>query len=297
MATTTEAMEAILTGNGDDAFVPDGWDENTDIFSAEFNDGNPLAGQQDSDYLRGLEKVESGEGDASTNGDDGTASNDPTEDGEAESDGHQAEADTRSRVLRIKVNHEEMDVDVGSMSDEDMIAVLQKSRAFDAIQESKAREKYKAFYQEQIDAGMTEEVAKMTATNKFGKEYDLMEEAAEKPSQAPAPITNGNRDYTAEVRELMKRYPDFTEMPDEVAEAAANGESLIDAYGAWRDKTSRKAAAESKKETATLKRENTILKQNMARQAQAPVRGITGGGKTESAKDDDFIKGFDSDPW
>ena len=74
-----------------------------------------------------------------------------------------------------------------------------------------------------------------------------------------------------------------------MALAAAKGVPLLTAYQAYREKQSAKTAA-------TLQKENRVLKQNAASAAKAPVRGVSGGG-VEPKKVDNFLKGFDSDPW
>ena len=40
--------------------------------------------------------------------------------------------------------------------------------------------------------------------------------------------------------------------------------------------------------------ENAVLKQNAARAAAAPVKGVTGGGTVQAKGEDAFDKGFDA---
>jgi threonine synthase len=94
----------------------------------------------------------------------------------------------------------------------------------------------------------------------------------------------------AEVEQLKALYPEFKEMPDEVAKSVANGANLLTAYIAYREKQNSKAAA-------SLKKENEVLKQNAASAAKAPVRGVTGGGATNTKPRNDLLKGFDDDAW
>ena len=98
------------------------------------------------------------------------------------------------------------------------------------------------------------------------------------------------RDFAAEVRELWSLRPDLrgTKIPPEVAEAAANGKNLSLAYFAYE-------AKQSKDEADKLRKENNIYKQNAEAAAKAPVRGVTGGGSTDTRPKDPFLEGFDSD--
>ena len=101
-------------------------------------------------------------------------------------------AEERSeKTYRLKVNHEEKEV---TLSDEEVVARLQKSYAFDALKERQ----------------------------------------------------EGTRDYAGEIRQLQRLYPEFKEMPDEVAHLAAEGESLLTAYAVWQGRQAQKAGYSSK---------------------------------------------------
>ena len=132
-------------------------------------------------------------------------------------------------TYRLKVNHEEKEV---TLSDEEVVARLQKSYAFDAMKERR----------------------------------------------------EGTRDLGAEVRQLQRLYPDFKEMPDEVAHLAAQGESLLTAYAVWQGQQAQKAAD-------SLREENRVLKQNASAAARAPVKGVSGG--TAKQRLSDFERGMD----
>ena len=97
------------------------------------------------------------------------------------------------------------------------------------------------------------------------------------------------RDYAAEVRELWAMRPDLkgTKIPSEVAAAAANGQNIALAYFAYEAKQA-KATAEQ------LRQENNTYKQNAATAAKAPVKGVSGGGATNTQPEDMLLKGFDS---
>ena len=100
------------------------------------------------------------------------------------------------------------------------------------------------------------------------------------------PVAKTNR----EIGQLKKLFKDFKEMPEEVALAHAEGVDLVTAYVAYRSQQSEKAAA-------SLKKENEVLKQNAASAAKAPVKGITGGGATNTKPTPGILKGFDDDAW
>ena len=137
--------------------------------------------------------------------------------------------ETAPRTYRLKVNHEEKEV---TLSEEEVVARLQKSYAFDAMKERR----------------------------------------------------EGTRDLGAEVRQLQRLYPDFKEMPDEVAHLAAQGESLLTAYAVWQGQQAQKAAD-------SLREENRVLKQNASAAARAPVKGVSGG--TAKQRLSDFERGMD----
>lgn len=290
----TELMDAILSGE-DDPILPDGWQEGDDLFAEVSDDVDSFVAdgsREETELPTENEDGNSEEDDPTTveteeeeSRSDETAEETDTPDGESE-------PQTRSRKLKLKVNHREEELDVDAMSDEDLIALLQKGRAFDQRMEQENKQKYRQVYQEQIDAGMTEAAAKLIAQNEAGgKSYSLTDEepAVETPAvstpEDPSPV----RDFRAEVEQLKALYPEFNVVPDEVARAAAKGIPLLTAYLAYRDKQSAQTAA-------SLKKENQVLKQNAASAAKAPVKGVSGGGVAPK-KIDNFLKGFDSDPW
>ena len=206
-----------------------------------------------------------------------------------EQSGQTEEPAKRSRILKLKVNHEDQEVDIESMTDDELIAALQKSRAFDALKDEQAKARYREVYHEQVSEGMTPAAARLVAANEVGgKNYPLEDTAEPEKPSTPAPtVQTQTRDFVQEVNQLKALYPDFKEMPDEVAVAVSNGANLLTAYLAYREKQTTKAAA-------SLKKENEVLKQNAASAAKAPVRGVTGGGATNTKPQNDLLKGFDS---
>lgn len=292
-----DAFDAIL-GN-DEGFLPDGWDGESDIFTeaGELNVDAFVsdAAQEEPTEPTGENENGADEAEALTMGDEAEeadqSADDETED--SQPDGAEQTEVKTSRKLTLKVNHGIEELDINSMSDEDLIALLQKGRAFDAMKSSEAKAKYKATYDAQVEAGMTEGVARLVAKDAAGGDYSLNDEAEPKqadqsaePEKTHIPV----RDFAAEVKQLKALFPKVEEIPDEVLNVAATKDiSVVTAYLAYRENESAKAAE-------SLKKENAILKQNAASAAKAPVKGVTGGGASAD-KVDYFMKGFESDPW
>lgn len=296
MENREELMDAILGGD-DEPILPDGWKEGDDLFADAEDDS--LFGADGSEGEEKLEAENEG-GDAGTDDpttvEDTDNQNGQSAEGEEEPenpDGGVPEEAKPSRVLKLKVNHTEEDLDINAMSDEELVALLQKGRAFDAMRDAENKKRYRAVYQEQIDAGMTEAAAKLVAQNEVGgKVYPLEDTeenapAEERPSVEEA--TPRNRDFRAEVEQLRALFPEVTEIPDEVARAAARGVDMVSAYLALKDRRSAETVAK-------LRKENQILRQNAASAAKAPVRGVSGGGAVQK-KEDPALKGFDLEQW
>lgn len=274
--------------------LPDGWENGKDLFAEGEDELAKLLadGQAAEEPLEPENKDAESAPAAPTTGLGGG-----DEGSDAEAAGSQTSPDgagdgspTVSRKLTLKVNHEEQEVDINAMSDDELRALLQKGKAFDAMKDAENKRTYRKVYQEQIDAGMTEAAARMIAKDASdGHTYALTDEE-ETPEPAPAaPVapTPKTRDLRAEVEQLRALYPDVKEMPDEVAKAVSQGIPVLTAYLAYRDRQSAQAAA-------TLQKENRILKQNAANSAKAPVRGVTGGDSTPPKKKSLFEEGFDA---
>ena len=287
-----DELTTVSFEESDDIILPDGWQEGDDIFAdpSTWSGASQQSGQTEETQT----ETESTVAEESTE-------EVPTTDNAEETEGQSAEQETdttsgqteepakRSRILKLKVNHEDHEVDIESMSDDELIAALQKSKAFDAMKDEQAKARYREVYHEQITEGMTPAAAKMIAANEVGgKNYPLEDPAEPEKPTTPAPTVSQpvSRDFSKEIKELKDLYPDAV-VPDEVAKAAANGTNLLTAYLAYREKQNSKAAA-------SLKKENEVLKQNAASAAKAPVKGVTGGGATNTKPQNDLLKGFDS---
>ena len=278
--------------------LPDGWKDGDNLFVdgedelakllADGQETEPSIEPENDDAKPADAASTTGEADAGAVTDAG----EPTE--QTPPDGETKPEPRTSRKLLLKVNHDEQEVDIDARSDDELRALLQKGKAFDAMKDAENKRTYRKVYQEQIDAGMTEAAARMIAKDAAeGNAYALTDD--EGPTPAPTPAAPAaapveapkTRDLRAEVEQLRALYPEIKEMPDEVAKAVSQGVPVITAYLAYRERQSAKAAA-------TLQRENQILKQNAANSAKAPVRGVTGGDSTPPKKKSLFEEGFDA---
>lgn len=288
-----ELMDAMF--GEDEPILPDGWQEGDDLFADAGNSVDSLL----SDGAKELTDFPAENEDGASVADDPTTVEDAGDEPKStenepaapEPDGGQEPEAAPSRKLKLKVNHQEEEIDVSAMSDDELIALLQKGRAFDQKVEQENKQRYRQVYQEQIDAGMTEAAAKLVAQNEAGgKNYALTDETpAEEP---PAPVVKEAPvvDFKNAWSQLKALDPSLKEVPSAVADAVGKGADPQIAYLKYMMDQNAKTAA-------SLKKENEVLKQNAASAAKAPVRGVTGGGNVTPAKTDPFLKGFDSDEW
>lgn len=286
-----------------DPILPDGWGEGVDLFAESETGTDPApADGQETDLLAGLENDDATALEAllTTDGEDKAGEPDAgAQTPQTPPDGEAKPAERAPRKLTLKVNHEEQEVDIDAMSDDELRALLQKGKAFDAMKDAENKRTYRQVYQEQVDAGMTEAAARMIARDAAnGNTYALTDEEEAEQSKVtvapPAPDAMPpsvdrpqTRDLRTEVEQLRALYPEIKEMPDEVAKAVSKGIPLLTAYLAYREQQSAKAAA-------NLRKENRILKQNAANTAKAPVRGVTGGDSSAPKSKSIFEAGFDA---
>ena len=144
-----------------------------------------------------------------------------------------------------------------------------------------------------IQAGTPEVIADDYIERKYGA-ASRNSEPTEAPKEAE-PTTEPTekqeppaRDLGAEVRELWNLRPELRgkALPTEVAAAASKGRNLVRAYLDFESKQQRA-------EADNLRKELEILKQNAASAAKAPVKGVSGGGATDTKPEDPFLAGFD----
>ena len=282
--------------------LPDGWKEGDNLLAESTDELEKLlADGQEADPFAGLENDDASAAPAapttSLQQDGASVPDAETKQPETLPDGAAEPEKPVSRKLTLKVNHEEKELDVGAMSDDELRALLQKGMAFDAMKDAEDKRVFRQVYKEQLDAGMTEAAARMIAKDAANghvyaltdeEEQQAKEKTAPAPAQtAPAPATAQTRNLRAEVEQFRALYPEVKEFPDEVAKAVSNGAPVLTAYLAYKDKQSTKAAA-------SLRKENTILKQNAANTAKAPVRGVTGGDNAAPKQKSLFEQGFDA---
>lgn len=294
-----EVVTELDSFDGDvPAILPDGWEEGQDLFADTEDDLEALfsADEREEDSLEALLR-EGGEAAPTKGGETGTDAGDTG--AEARPDGA-AQPETKApRKLTLKVNHQERVVDISDMSDDELRGLLQRGYAFDALKDAEDRRTFLKVYQEQVDAGMTETVARLVAKDAAGgKDYEVKDgEIVEPPAQtrqsaaptsaAPTqPPARPKRDLRAEVAQLRILYPDVKQMPDEVARAVSKGVPLLNAYQAWRER-------EGSKTAAAMKKENKTLRQNAANAARAPVRGVSGSDMSRQQGQTIFEKAFD----
>ena len=117
------------------------------------------------------------------------------------------------------------------------------------------------------------------------EQTEIMEETAMEPEEIVLPE---GRDYETEVRALFAARPELRggELPADVMLACVGGKSLTDAYNDY--------AKAQRQDADALRRENRVLRQNAKAAAQAPIRGVTRGGGTDTKPEDAFLKGFNS---
>lgn len=293
-----DELKAPETEEEFEPILPSGWQENTDFFDVDsWSDGTEsVDGQTQEVTEETTTGEETGADNTPTTGEEqGATGQSAVEEAEGEPSGQTETTEKPARILKLKVNHEDREVNVDDMTDDDLRVQLQKAAAFDAMKDEQAKAKYRQIVQEQISAGMTKEIAELVAKSTCdGKTYALEDEppsheevSEQEPTVASVPPV---RDWNADVARLARMRPDVKELPVEVHQAWLNGEDLVTAYLLHENRALRGSKAAVEKETK-------VLKQNAASAAKAPVRGVTGGGPTDTKPKSDFLKGFDSDEW
>lgn len=293
-----DELKAPETEEEFEPLLPSGWQENADFFDVDsWSDGTEsVDGQTQEVTEETTTGEETGADNTPTTGEEqGATGQSAVEEAEGEPSGQTETTEKPARILKLKVNHEDREVNVDDMTDDDLRVQLQKAAAFDAMKDEQAKAKYRQIVQEQISAGMTKEIAELVAKSTCdGKTYALEDEppSHEEVSEQESTVASVPpvRDWNADVARLAKMRPDVKELPVEVHQAWLNGEDLVTAYLLHENRALRGSKAAVEKETK-------VLKQNAASAAKAPVRGVTGGGPTDTKPKSDFLKGFDSDEW
>lgn len=316
------------TVEDNDPILPEGWTDKDDIFSDNWA-GATTAEEDDffADAEPSFEDMDDEPTDADPTTDPAqkaapvTAEEEPAGAEPPTTEEQEPTQEPTSNKLRFKarIDHEDVDAEI---DESDLPAIYQKAATLDRYQQkldkvnpvmARMERMAKANGFETVEAmldaqetferesaverlvkeGAPKEIAEHYVNSKYGqaadngaKETKPTEPAAE-PAQTHEPAA---RDFGAEIRELWELRPELKgkTLPSEVAAAAAKGQRLALAYFAHEVKQARTEAENSRKE-------NEILKQNAAAAAKAPVKGVAGGGPTDSKPKDPFLDGFDSD--
>lgn len=159
-------------------------------------------------------------------------------------------------------------------------------------QEREAAARFRQVYQEQKDAGMTDEAARIIAREACGgNEYPLEDNPAG-DSAVPSPdalFPPGSQDaLRASLQRLSTLFPDVREMPRDVTRAIMEGQDAVAAYASFRTRQD----AETIK---ALREKVAALEQNAANRDRAVVRGVAG--ETGQKPKDPWLEGFDSYKW
>ena len=303
--------DTVGTAEDFETLLPEGWSgaEGADIFDpSTWGDGGS-ADAQDADGADGEEITAEGTDDQTRTTEEDT---EPQTDSDADNGDPTTVEDQPSGKLRFKasIDHSEQDVE---LDPSELPSIYQKARAldryqnrvneheaelnaWDSVAKSLGYESRKDMMNGAVDnavqsyidehPGVPEDMARDYISRKFN---------LSRTESAPAEAKDGtvDRDFKKEVADLFRAYPTAHErpVPNEVTnDALVNSKPLVQAYAEYMARTS---SAKAK----NAERENKILKQNQAAAAKAPVSKVTGGGKTDSKPDDDFLTGFNSDTW
>lgn len=289
--------------NDDDLGLPVGWDGEGDIF-------DPASWAPENADSDTVETEVSGEEAPTTE----------LEQPETEEGVIETSAPSKTHI-RAKFNHEEIE---GDFDADELSTIYQKSLAYDRNQARDKADKEFAdeiaqlaqqmgyedsramiraaaanFRQTQIDKyiseGVHQSVAEalvdfMATKNNAGGSTPAAEPEAE-PEVTPEPEAP-KRDYQKEIAELLAYKPELVgqQIPEEVVKATEDGTPYLYAYLKYENQRVTAANEQTKKE-------NNIYKQNAASAARAPVKGVSGGGETDTKPTDNFLVGFNSDGW
>lgn len=319
----------------DEAILPDGWAEDADYFNPSAWGSSDAAAKEDDFFADVLDdepeednpmaEKQTGE-EPTTATDTGSAPSENVDTSVAEEIAPTTEPTPQNtepvnNKLRFKarIDHEDVDAEI---DESDLPTLYQKATATDRYQAKLAKvnplmERFErmaknngydtveamldaqetydrdTFVETMVREGAPKVIAEDYYDRTYGRPAPSTPTEAAEAVEAKTPVQTNNppaRDFAAEVRELWAMRPDLkgTTIPSEVAKAAADGQNLSLAFFAYEAKQA-KAAAEQ------LRQENNTYKQNAATAAKAPVKGVSGGGVTNTQPEDPFLKGFDSE--
>ena len=208
------------------------------------------------------------------------------------------EADTKPYKIKIKYNHEEMEIPV-----DEAVPLIQKGMNYDklqerynAIQNDPRLSKYQKIEQvskllgyqsdEQLIDALYQNYYQLTAQQRgltpqqIQKEHELNQER-ERLQQEQEAIQK-QQQANAMYERFIQTFPDVLpeDIKPETWEKVKNGMDLTTAY--------------VQQVNEELQKQIQLLKQKEKNKNQAPVGGVTQHGSTDTQKSDPFLEGFDS---
>lgn len=304
--------ESVQYVEDDLDMLPDGWGDGDDFFNVDSWTGASAADEQKD----GGESQDEDNASLNEDGDDTTTADSE----EASEDSTDAEKpttpDSKGKLkFSATIDHESKDVE---LDEAELPTIYQKAQVTDRVQAKVAKmqpiydqavrtakilgydsvdEMLKAAEESYRDGevdrlvseGTQKDVAEDYVRRKMNDAYAEEKEEAKPEESAPK-----GRDYKAEVEDLLKIRPMYSEpgkrLPEEVTkECIETGRPLTVVYLEWE-------AKQNQAKYDALLKENKKLKQNAEAASRAPVRGVSRGGPAkDKANDDPFLKGFDSE--
>ncbi len=324
----TEMENNIANPEEEETMLPDGWAEGDDIFADdEWTDdeqADESAAEPENESDEGF--VEETEDTAPTTEQE-TVSDDS---GETQEEAPTTEPETEVKPntkhkFKATFDREEREVEIDL--DADLPTIWQKAQVTERVQAKLAKanpvleraerlsrslgyENFEAMLNGAEENYVESEVNRLKAegaNEEMAKDYVTrkMAAAAAKPDtetgnsdHASDNTGSGNaRDFRADATELFQARPDLAgkPLPREVLVAYSAGKNLLAAYTEYEVRQAKAEADTARKEAAKVRKENEIYKQNAASAAKAPVKGVSGGGATDTKAKDPFEEGFDSD--
>ena len=141
-----DEMRSADIGEEEEALLPSGWQENTDFFDVDsWSDGTEsVDGQTQEVTEETTTGEETGADNTPTTGEEqGATGQSAVEEAEGEPSGQTETTEKPARILKLKVNHEDREVNVDDMTDDDLRTQLQKAAAFDALKDEQTKAKYR----------------------------------------------------------------------------------------------------------------------------------------------------------
>lgn len=312
--------EVMTNAPNDDAILPDGWTEDTDIFADDYgitedqyhdpalDEGTDTTPAEETDAAPATEPAEeTAEGDSApqttpaTESEENVITSKPKlkfrykydrEEHEAEVDESEL-PDIYERAQATDRYKERLGKYSATVDSAGKLAMAMGYGSADEMLQAAANNYRENLMQELLDAGTPQVIAEDYVNRKMGDVFTGMGEQSVQQTLDPEPAQTATpeRDFMREAGDLLAVRPELRgkNLPEEVTrDAVDNGKTLLNAY---LDYEGRQRTAETNK----LRKENRILKQNAEAAARAPVAGTSGGGATDTKPTDPFLVGFNED--